>query len=289
VILTYNRLHHLISCLDSVYAQDYPPEYVEVIIVDDASTDGTSDFIESFRTSHANVSYVRHTENKGVAATRNTGILHARNEFICILADDYILPRQYLQNANHFFTLHPDGQALRFIIRPVNNANYWMRLNYLYLDYAIKTRIRGQTGFFMAELPASGAVIFHKNVFQKTGLFNEDYRGGEDSEFATRMRANGIGLYVDTKTEVFASFPDSFKASIKSKFNYGRYYYYYYFHKRNKDCRIKCYWDQFGQILTTPIKRLGSVNAQSFIAYYPFMVLISLASFFGFMYQSLLR
>ena len=97
VITCYNHGHYLTEAIDSILVQDY--KNVEIIVVDDGSTDNTKEVAAKYST----VRYV-YQNNQGLSAARNTGIDHSSGEFILFLdADDWLLPRalninyQYLQ------------------------------------------------------------------------------------------------------------------------------------------------------------------------------------------------
>src|SRR5262249_43766933 len=65
----------------------------EIIVVDDASTDNTSDIVAALSHGDHRIQYMRHTTNRGAQASRNTGIRGAQGEWIAFLdSDDYWLP-----------------------------------------------------------------------------------------------------------------------------------------------------------------------------------------------------
>jgi len=82
LIPTYNRAYILGQTLDSVLAQTYRP--IEVIVVDDGSTDGTRELVERYGDA---VHYI-YQPNAGLAAARNTGLQAARGEFIALQDSD---------------------------------------------------------------------------------------------------------------------------------------------------------------------------------------------------------
>ena len=89
VIPTYNRATELPSAIESVLGQTYPS--VEVIIVDDGSTDGTEALIQ---TRFPRVRYLRQS-NRGPAAARNAGIKAASGPYIAFLdSDDRWMPQK---------------------------------------------------------------------------------------------------------------------------------------------------------------------------------------------------
>jgi GT2 family glycosyltransferase len=83
VITTRNRLALLPRALESVYAQDYPN--LEILVLDDASEDGTSDYV---RSQHPDVRLFRFDVNRGLVAARNFLMREAGGEYIVSLDDD---------------------------------------------------------------------------------------------------------------------------------------------------------------------------------------------------------
>ncbi len=90
VIPLYNKAAHIRDTLNSVLAQNYA-DY-EVIVVDDGSRDNGATIVEAFAAEHEAVSLIRQ-DNAGVSVARNTGIAHARNDYVAFLdGDDLWLP-----------------------------------------------------------------------------------------------------------------------------------------------------------------------------------------------------
>jgi len=91
VLPTYNRERSLGEAIDSVLQQTYAA--LELLVVDDASTDGTEALVLGF--GDARISYLRHENNRGGSAARNTGMAQARGEFIAFQdSDDTWLPHK---------------------------------------------------------------------------------------------------------------------------------------------------------------------------------------------------
>src|SRR6266404_4268062 len=97
VITTYNYGRFVEECVDSVLAQDYPSDRVEVIVVDDGSTDDTAERVKRYGT---RIEYLRKA-NGGQASALNAGFAKARGEIISLLdADDYFLPGKLASAGN---------------------------------------------------------------------------------------------------------------------------------------------------------------------------------------------
>lgn len=85
-ISTYNRLEKLKRAINSVLQQDYTNW--ELIVCDDASCDGTSDYMNDICMKDSRIRYLRNDVNKGACETRNLGIFNAKGTFITGLDDD---------------------------------------------------------------------------------------------------------------------------------------------------------------------------------------------------------
>jgi len=82
VITTYNQARYIEETLRSVFSQTYPAS--EIIVVDDGSTDDTPNLLAGYGKT---IRYIRQ-KNQGVASSRNTGISHARGEYVALLDGD---------------------------------------------------------------------------------------------------------------------------------------------------------------------------------------------------------
>ncbi len=91
VITTYNQVRYIAATIASVLAQTYGD--LEIILVDDGSTDGTEAALAPYR---GRLHYVRQ-RNRGVAAARNTGIRHARGRMLALLDGDDLWQPDKLQ------------------------------------------------------------------------------------------------------------------------------------------------------------------------------------------------
>jgi glycosyltransferase involved in cell wall biosynthesis len=90
IIITYNRADLLSRAINSVLFQDY--QDFELLIIDDASTDNTSEIVRAFNDNR--IKYYLNEKNLGIAKSRNKGISLAVGEYIAMLdSDDYWISR----------------------------------------------------------------------------------------------------------------------------------------------------------------------------------------------------
>jgi glycosyltransferase involved in cell wall biosynthesis len=83
-VTTYNRPQLVRRAIESALSQSYEP--LEVIVVEDGSDSGVETWLEEQGFDH--VRYIRHEENRGLAAARNTGLRYARGKYVAYLDDD---------------------------------------------------------------------------------------------------------------------------------------------------------------------------------------------------------
>ena len=93
IVPVYNILEYLPRCVRSITAQSY--RNLEILLVDDGSTDGTGDLCERLAEEDGRIR-VFHKENGGTSAARNLGLAHASGEYVGFVdSDDYIEPDMY--------------------------------------------------------------------------------------------------------------------------------------------------------------------------------------------------
>src|SRR5688572_14275047 len=98
IIPTFNRAGRVILAIDSVLNQDYPPEAMQVVVVDDGSSDGT---VERLRSRYGNRICVFEQPNQGPSAARNRGVEAARHRLVAFLdSDDQWLPSKLQKQAS---------------------------------------------------------------------------------------------------------------------------------------------------------------------------------------------
>src|SRR4051812_38260125 len=98
VICSYNRLDHLLASVESALRQSIPSDNYEVVVVDNASTDGTAEAIQNLTEKHPNLRYLYETR-LGLATARNTGWQAAQGTYVAFLDDDAKAESNWLETA----------------------------------------------------------------------------------------------------------------------------------------------------------------------------------------------
>ncbi|WP_026657073.1 glycosyltransferase [Butyrivibrio sp. AC2005] len=93
IIPIYNAEKYIRKCLNSILLQRFP---LEVICVDDCSTDSTPDILHEYEKNHANVTVLKNEKNMYAGPSRNKGLEIARGEYVHFMdSDDFVIPGTY--------------------------------------------------------------------------------------------------------------------------------------------------------------------------------------------------
>ena len=111
LIPSYNRVHLLPRALDSIWRQEF--DDLEVLIVDDGSTDGTIACLDELKSQRPELRYVIHDVNKGEAAARNTALREAKGTYVAYLdSDDVWLPGKLKAQIHHLTSVSPEAAGV---------------------------------------------------------------------------------------------------------------------------------------------------------------------------------
>jgi glycosyltransferase involved in cell wall biosynthesis len=181
IVRTYNRAHIVRDTLDSVFAQTHSP--LEVLVVDDGSTDNTEEVVRAVR--DGRMRYLRHENNRGVAAACNTGIDAAKGEAIAFADSDDFWTPNYLRRQVEFLQTHPGIGA---VFTDTESRYNGIAPNTTHLD-DLKVFSRREIQLcLLQEIPIRpSALVMRKSAVEATGKFNEDWICGEDWEFLLRL------------------------------------------------------------------------------------------------------
>lgn len=190
IIPVYNQEKLVIRALDSIPRLDN----IEVIVIDDGSTDNTWNNLLDYRNKHIsdiNIILLYNTKNKGVAYTVNKGYDNAKGEYIVLLgSDDYFYTEEFNKCLEKL-----DGTDLIYFNLKVNNGDIWKvtpetketicgSVKFMRKDFIRDTRCpidkrAGEDWFFYQELlkkkpteKFTGLIVKHYNFPRKDSLTN---------------------------------------------------------------------------------------------------------------------
>ena len=105
IIPVYNAEKYLPDAVHSLLRQTLSQEQIEILLIDDGSTDGSPVLCDRYATEYGNIR-VSHQENAGVSAARNRGIQEAGGKYLAFLDADDWLSKETLKSVTDFFEIH---------------------------------------------------------------------------------------------------------------------------------------------------------------------------------------
>lgn len=213
VIPTHNRKEKLEHLIRSILKSDYPKNKLEIIVVDDASTDGTHEHIKRL---FPQVKIIRNNEEKLLAESRNIGIRASKGKYIFIIDDDNVVDRNTIKELVEFMEKHPEvgvaGPIMYFLNDPTRvwcagvKRSYWTTITKL---IGFNTRDNGQYKEPYESEDFPNAFIIRREVFEKVGLFNSKIFPihYDEGDFCQRARKAGYKVMVVPTARVWHDIP----------------------------------------------------------------------------------
>ncbi len=186
IIVSYQTADLIGPCLSSVISQKECRQ--EIIVVDNASTDGSSVFIAD---NFPGVRLISNTKNLGFAAANNQALPHCQGSYLLFLNPDTILQDGCLAAAITFMNSHPElGLAGLKILNPDGSDQESISYQYLSQRYT-SGELAGLPGKIAAVMGA--AMIAPREAINTVGGFDADFfLYGEDEDLCLRLRRRGF-------------------------------------------------------------------------------------------------
>ncbi len=196
LIPVYNGERTIAGCIDSVLAQDWPG--LDVVVVNDCSTDGTAAVLERYRD---RVRLFRNERNSGIAKTYNRAIREARGDVVLTLASDCRLRgSDYIRR----MALHFEDPTVGAVVGKSMMSDWktapWLERVFTRLN--ILDTNSDDTGYHevnFVELRCDG---YRRELLLAVGGLNEDlFRSNEDQDLSIRIARRGGRLFQDSSLE----------------------------------------------------------------------------------------
>ncbi len=216
VIPVFNGVNFLREAVESVFSQTYPD--IELILVDDGSTDETWTFIESYGERVRAI----HKENGGVASALNVGIRQARGSLIAWLSHDDLFFPEKIDRQVRFLETHPQ-YGVCYTDFEIINATGDLLKTYRAPWYPSKELAR----HFLADMHINGStVLMRKSCYERAGGFNERLPHTQDLDMWLRIAEDGELGHLPEVLVKFRSHPEqgslNFEVQIEDEQNLFR-------------------------------------------------------------------
>ncbi len=196
IILTHKQLDLTKLCLESIEA--HTPESHEIIIVDNASTDGTLDYLRRYESAHSNVHVIANKENLGFAGGNNQGLALSRGEYVLLLNNDTVVTDGWLSRMLATLKNHPEaglvGPMSNFVSGPqlISEVPYKNMEQMHQFAKQIAEKNSGQTAESFRLV--GFCLMARRAVIDRIGGLDERFGSGnfEDDDFCVRAAIAGF-------------------------------------------------------------------------------------------------
>jgi GT2 family glycosyltransferase len=214
VIMTHNRRKKVIRTINSVLPSEPPGVLLEIVIVDDASRDGTSDAIKREFTGSI-IKVIVNDSEKMVSESRNRGLEESRGDYVLFLDDDVVLKRDTVTGLIEYLSGDSEAVCAMPIILYHDRADIIWCAGVLHSLWTTLGRFRGfnQTYRGQSSIPLSTdsvitAFMVKREVATRIRFDAEAFPiGWEDMDYAMQLKAAGHDLVVLPWVTVLHDFP----------------------------------------------------------------------------------
>jgi len=209
IIPTYNGLHLLQACVESIRVHTEAP--YEIIVVDNGSTDPTTDYCRSEK-----ITFISMPANAGFPVACNAGLKLASGDELLLLNNDVIVSRGWLTNLKRALYSAPDIG----IVGPVTNyasGRQQVETSYGSIEAfhhaAEKASLEGAAKWTETMRLVGLCFLFKREVLDRVGLLDERFSPGhyEDDDYCYRARMHGYRLLIAGDTLVHHEGSASFR------------------------------------------------------------------------------
>ena len=185
IIPCYNVENVVEKCLNSLLSQSYPKDKFHCYFVNDNSSDKTGDILEKY-SGHENITILHHEQNKGLSATRNTGIVRGNAELVAFLDSDMTVEKDWIKSFFPYFSESTVGvmgdniAPLDIILNPIEKYYFGKERGARQFD-------DGDHISFQYML--YGNAMIKRSILSEAGFFDEEIikYGGEDTDLSAKI------------------------------------------------------------------------------------------------------
>lgn len=181
IIPLYNKEKFIKNTLESVLNQTF--EDFELLIVNDGSTDRSEAVVQTF--SDKRIHYF-HKTNEGVSAARNFGIARANSQYIAFIDADDRWQSDFLEKMKRLIQSFPNYKVFACALK-IETPNRTFSAQYSFEHRGESQVVTYFEASMKQTVLCGSSVVFHREVFQNVGLFDEKIKCAEDTDMWIRI------------------------------------------------------------------------------------------------------
>lgn len=214
----YNEETHIKKCILSVLQADYPKDKLEIIVIDDGSTDKTYEIVNSIK--DGRIKLFR-KENSGKAASLNFGLKKVRGKIISTLDADSYIEKNAIKKMMPYFE-DEEVAAVTSAVKVKEEGRSGILKTIQKIEYIFVIFTRKILSYIDAVPVTPGPLsMFRKEVFEKVGPFDEKSIL-EDQEIALRIQSHNYRIESAIEAEVYTEVPENLSDLIKQRVRWHR-------------------------------------------------------------------
>jgi len=179
ILPTFNGARYLRESIESCLEQTYTN--IEIIIVDDCSTDATASIVKSY--DDHRIKYIRHNENKKLPSSLNTGFANASGEYLTWTSDDNYYVQTAIEEMVHFLDDNPD---IDFVCTDYFTINEMLDTNVIEKSENFEDLIYSNI--------VGACFLYRRNIYDTLGGYNTKLFLCEDYEYWVRIYINNYKM-----------------------------------------------------------------------------------------------
>ncbi len=215
IIPVKDRPEDIKDCLASLQLVKWPKEKLEIIVVDDGSTDHTPEVAASM-----GATVLRRQTSGGPSAARNLGAQHAKGEILAFLDSDCTVDETWLLELYPWVAAPGIGGVGGFVASYYNTSKldrYEEAMSSLSMGKRLLYEGPGKGNFYV---PTCNLLV-KKSVYEEAGGLNPEMHLGEDVDLCWRLRERGYGLLYVTVGRAWHKHRNALGQMLKRRMQYG--------------------------------------------------------------------
>jgi len=209
-------------CLDSIIAQDYPKDKIEILVVDGRSTDRTREVVEGYTQRYPFIKILDNSKRITPVAM-NIGIREAKGDVIILVNAHSILDKNFLKY-NFQYLNKTNADAVGGRLNTINDdfsiiaQAIPLAADSIFGAGGKRYRTRITEGWVKDTLPYCA---YPKKIFEKIGLIDEELIRNQDEEFNYRLLKSGRRIFFTPKIKSYLHIRPSLRKLWRQYFQYG--------------------------------------------------------------------